>query len=111
MRIKWTTIEIGYFNRMIGVGKVHNRHTTLVPGLYFYVPAGNRNERAVVCHTVLGVALRRRQLVVARKTQLVAIQTKHSVGAPFIRIVGTATRTQSASPLIREHDLCPIVRK
>src|SRR5262249_663738 len=91
MWVNWPTIEIGDFNRMVRVGKVHNRDATLVPGLHFYIPAGNRNERTVVRHTILGVALRRRHLVVARETQLVILQTKHRVGPPFARVVGTAT--------------------
>src|SRR5206468_3329429 len=57
MWIDRPTIEIGNFNRMVRVGKVHNRDATLVPGLDFYVAAGNWNERAVVCHTILCVAL------------------------------------------------------
>src|SRR5262249_13396942 len=111
MWINWPTIEIGNFNRMVRVCKVHNRDATLVPGLDFYIPAGNWNERTVVRYTILGVALRCRQLVIVRETQLVILQTKHSVGAPFVRIVGTATGAQSPSPFIGEHDLCPIVRK
>src|SRR2546423_5556284 len=109
MWINWPTIEIGNFNRMGSVGKVHNRDATLVPGLHFYIPAGNWNERTVVGHTILGVALCGRQLVVAREVQLVILQTKHRIGAPFVRIVWTATRTQSPAPLIGEHDLFPIV--
>src|SRR5262245_60413692 len=99
MWINWPTIEIGNFNRMVRVGKVHKRDATLVPGLHFYIPAGNWNERTVVRHTILGVALRRRQLVVARETQLVILQTKQSVGAPFVRTVGTAPPAPSPSPL------------
>src|SRR5215475_3791436 len=98
MWINWSTIEIGNFNRMVRVGKVHNRDATLIPGLHFYIPAGNWNERTVVRHTILGVALRRRQLVVARETQLVILQIKYSVGAPFVRIGGAATRAQPSSP-------------
>src|SRR5215510_186243 len=109
MWINWPTIEIGNFNRMVRVGKVHNRYATLVPGLHFYIPAGNWNERTVVRHTILGVALRFRQQVVASETQLVILQMKYRVGAPFARIVGTATRAHSPSPLIGEHDLRPVV--
>src|SRR5580765_7833379 len=106
MWINWSAIEVGTLNGMLLVGKVHDRDPTLVPGLHFYVSAGNWNERTVVCHTILTVALCCRQLVVARETQLVILQTKQRVGAPFVRIVGTATRTQPASPLIGEDNLC-----
>src|SRR5262249_38750126 len=107
MRINWPTIEIRDFNRMFRVGEVHNRDAALVPGLHFYIAAGNWYERTVVGHTVFCVALRCRHFVVARETQLVILQLKHGIGAPFVRIVSTATRTKSASPLIGEHDLCP----
>src|SRR5262249_34482994 len=105
LRINRSAIEICNLNRMVGVGKVHHRDAALIPGLHFYVAAGNRNERTVVGYTVLAVALCRRHLVVARETQLVVLQTKDSVGAPLVRIVGTATSAQSPSPLVREDDL------
>jgi hypothetical protein len=68
--------------------------------LYLDVPAGNRKERAVVRNTVLAVALRSRQLVVAREAQLVPCQAENCVGAPYVRIVRAAPRAQSAAPLI-----------
>src|SRR5215475_12946684 len=109
--INWSPIEIGYFSRMLGVCKVHNRDPTLVPGLNFYITAGNWNKRSVVRHTILAVTLCRRHLVVARETQFVILQAKHRVGAPLVWIVRTTTCAQSPSPLISEHDFAPIVGK
>src|SRR5207253_11521195 len=68
--INRSAIEIGDFNWMLCVGEVHHRDAALVPGLDLDVAAGNWNERPVMRHTVLAVALSSRQLVIARKAQL-----------------------------------------
>ena len=62
-------------------------------------------------HAVFAVALSRWQLVVAGEAQLVVLQVEDGVSAPLVGIVRTTARAQSAAPLIREHDLLPIVRK
>ena len=80
---------------MLRVREVHDRDAALIPGLHFDVAARNRDERAVVRDTVLAVALRRRQLVIAREVQLVILQVEDRIGAPLVRIVGAAAR---ASP-------------
>src|SRR6267378_1959673 len=71
--------------------------------------AGDRNQRAVVRHTVLGVALRGRQLVIVRETQLVVLQTEDRIRAPLVRVVRTAPRPQATAPLVGEHDFSPII--
>src|SRR5207244_4331908 len=70
-------IEISDFNWMLCIGEVHEGDAALVPRLHLEVAAGNWNERAVVRHTVLAVGLGSRQLVVARKAQLVIFQTEN----------------------------------
>ena len=96
---------------MLRVGEVHDGDAALIPRLHFDVAAGNRNERAVVRDAVLAVALRSGQLVVAREVQLVILQVENRISAPFVRIVRAAARTQSAAPLIGEHNFLPIIRK
>src|SRR5207237_4533190 len=87
------------------------RHAALIPVLRIDVAAGNWNERPVVRHTVFAVGLGSRQLVVARKAQLVVVQVEDGVSAPLVRIVRSASCAQSATPLIGEHNFFPVVRK
>src|SRR5258706_8287748 len=96
---------------MVSVAEVHHRDAALVPGLYFYVAAWNRNERAVVRHAVFAVPLGRRHFVVAGKGQLVILQVEEGISAPFVWIVCPAARAETAAPLIGEHDFLPIIRK
>src|SRR5262249_41678999 len=49
--------------------------------------------------------------VVARKVQLVVLQTEDRVGAPFVGIVGTTARTEPASPFIGKEYLRTVVRE
>src|SRR5947199_3809926 len=96
---------------MVHICEVHDGDAALVPGLDLDVPTGNRNERAVVRNTVLAVTLRSRQLVVASEAQLVIRQAENRIGAPFVRIVRAATRTEASAPLICKHDFFSIIRK
>ena len=72
---------------------------------------GTGMSETVVRYAVFAVALGGRQLVVARKAQLVVLQTKNRISTPFVRIVRSAARACSAAPLVGEHNFFPIVRK
>src|SRR5262249_49493174 len=104
-------IEVGDLSWMGCISEIHDGDTTLVPGLYFNVTAGNGNERAVVRYAVLRIALGSRQLVIAGKFQLVILQIENRVRAPNIRVIRPATRAKSAAPFIGENDFLSIIRK
>src|SRR5689334_7636183 len=96
---------------MRGVRKVHHRDASLVPGLYFNIATRNWNERTVVGHAVLSIALCRWHLVIAGEFQLIVFQVKNRVGTPLIWIGRAASCSEAATPFIREHDFLSIVRK
>src|ERR1041385_2934337 len=109
--IDWPTIEIGNFNWMVRVSKVHHGDAALIPCLDFDIATRNRNERPIVRHAILSVALGSGHLVVTRKFQLAVLQVENCIRAPLVRISRTTTRTQSAAPLVGEHALLSIIRK
>ena len=50
-------------------------------------------------------------LVVAGEVKLVIGQTKNRISSPYVRVDRAAAWSTAAAPLIREHNLLPIVRK
>src|ERR671927_1752369 len=96
--IDWTTIEVSDFNRMRGVGEIHDGDAALIPALHCDVAAGDRNQRTVMGHTVFTEPLRRGQLVVAREFQFVVLEVEDGVSAPLVRIGSAAACTESAAP-------------
>src|SRR5262245_54198332 len=96
---------------MVHIREIHERDAALIPCLYFEVAARDRNEGSIVGHTILAVALRGGHLVVARKFQFVVLQMEECVSAPLVRIVRAAAGSESATPLIGEHNFLPIIRK
>ena len=94
---------------MCCVGEVHHGDAALVPGLHFDIAAGNRDQRAIVRDTVLRVALRGRQFVIAGEGQLIVLEMEDRIRTPLVRVVRAAARAQAAAPLVGKHDFGPIV--
>src|SRR5713101_3722007 len=62
-------------------------------------------------NTVLLICLRRGHFVIALKFQLLVDDRKDRVPTPIRRIDLAATRTQAASPLVRENDFRSVIIK
>src|SRR5262249_15859127 len=109
--INRAAVEVSNLERLRRIGEVYNRNAALILGLHFDVAAGNRNERAVVRDAVGSVGLRGGHFVILSESELVVFQAEDGVRAPLVGIVGAATRSQAATPLIGENDFVAIVRE
>ena len=62
-------------------------------------------------HTIFGVGLRGRQLIISLKFELAVFDVINRICAPIFRIVNAASRTAAAAPLIGEDDFRAVIIK
>ena len=102
-------VEERDLDRVGAVGEVEHRQAALVPRLHHDVAAGHRDDGAVVGHAVLQLALRHRQLVVARQLHLPVDDVEDGVRAPVGRVRRAAAGLAASAPLVGEEDLAAVV--
>ena len=90
---------------MRGVGEIHHRDATLIPGLHENVTARNRHQRSVVGDAILEFGLRGRHLVIRGQRQLAVRELEDGIRAPVHRIGRAAAGLPAAAPLIGEQHL------
>ena len=95
-------IEVRDLNRVGRICEIDKRHSALVPGLREDIATGHRHNRAVVRYAIFFLVLRCRQLVVAAELELAVNDVVNRVGAPGNRVISSATRTATATPLVRK---------
>src|SRR5262245_1380793 len=91
------------------VGPIEDRDAALIPPLHHHFSAGDGDERAVVCDTILDRGLCRWHLVVALEMHLAPFDGEERIGTPLVLVRRTAAWRRTATPLVGEEDLRAIV--
>src|SRR5262249_4857534 len=100
--VRGSTVEVGNFKRMRGIGKVDYGYASLIPRLHHNVAPGNGDQRPIVSNTILILGLRSWHLVIGSQGELAFVESEDSVRAPVHGIGFAATWLSAASPLVRE---------
>ena len=98
-------------HRIRRIGEIKQVDTALIPSLHHNVPAGHRNQRTIVSHTVFCGRLGCRHFEITLKFHLPVPNRKDRIGTPFVRIRVAAFGLHSTTPLIGKHDRGSLIIK